>query len=387
MTNKHLTNNIIIKAVGKFLPKNIVSNAQLSEKIDTSDEWIFSRTGIRQRHLADVFDGENVAYMAFKAALDALKKADISSEDIGLIIVATSTANKIFPSVATQVAGLLGCNLDVASFDLQAACTGFIPAYVMANNMMECNAEIKYALVIGAEKMSDIVNWQDRSTCVLFGDGAGAVVLARNQDACNLSGGNNCFVGENADLGIKITSENADLGIKITSECGGLSKDISVGLSRENQGECSGLSGGQAAALDRGMIDYKMGSNGKLVDILYANNKEEGIVMNGKEVFITATQKLAAVVIDLCRRNNMEVGQIDHFLFHQANQRILKSLVQNLKIDQDKVHSVIDLYANTSAASIPLLLDYHFHKIHPGQKVLLAAIGGGMTWGGVLLNF
>lgn len=310
-------NNIIkIIATGGYLPNKIISNDELSKKLDTTDEWIRSRTGIKQRHISS--EEETTAFMASQAAQRALKEGNLSPEKIDLIIVATTTPNKIFPSVASEVGASLGCN-NIAAFDLQAVCSGFLYAYVTAVNMMQSNSNINHVLVIGSERMSSILDWNDRASCVLFGDGAGAVLLTKNSQF--------------------------------------------------------------------GYIDSILKSDGSLGNILYANNHIEGLKMNGRAVFAHATNKLAEIIRELCATNQIDLAQIDHFIIHQANIRILQFLAEKLKIDCSKMPASIESHANTSAASIPLLLNEYKANIKNGDLILMAAAGAGFTWGAALLRF
>lgn len=314
-----MKNNIIkIIAIGGYLPNKIITNDELSKDLNTDDEWIRSRTGIGQRHIAST--KETTSFMASQAANNALKEANVAPDQVDLIIVATTTANKIFPSVAAEVGAILGCN-HAPAFDLQAVCSGFLYGYVTAVNMMQANPNLNHILVIGSERMSSIVDWNDRGSCILFGDGAGAVLLARDQ--------NNQF----------------------------------------------------------GYIDSILKADGGLADILYANSITEGLKMNGRAVFANATNKLAEVTKELCLKNKIEIEEIDHFVIHQANIRILQFLAEKLKIDPKKMPASIEKHANTSAASIPLLLNEYKSSIKKGDLILMAAAGAGFTWGAALLRF
>jgi 3-oxoacyl-[acyl-carrier-protein] synthase-3 len=251
-------NGVKILSTGSFLPKKIIKNDELDKSLETNDEWIVQRTGIKQRHISS--ESEDSAEMATFAALDAISKfkkinPDFSPQnEIGLIIVATVTPNKIFPSVSAQVSAKLGLKKDVIVFDLNAVCSGFLYAFVVANNLISCSpgGNLKKALVIGSEQMSSIVDWTDRSTCVLFGDGAGALLLGHEQER----------------------SIN----------------DVFAHVSDESAGR-------------PGMIDYLLRSDGALGEILYAQNKLECLKMNGKEVFLTACKDLEKTIRDFCERN------------------------------------------------------------------------------------
>jgi 3-oxoacyl-[acyl-carrier-protein] synthase-3 len=314
-------NGLKILSSGSFLPKNIVKNNDLDSSIGTSDEWIKQRTGICQRQIASSDeDSASMGFEASKNAIENFKKInpDFSIDEIDLIIVATTTPNKIFPSVAAQIGGFLGLKKNLIVFDLNAVCSGFLYAFIVANNMISSSSgEIKKALIVGSEKMSSILDWNDRSTCVLFGDGAGAVLLGHD--------------GE----------DNHDIGL----------------------------------------IDYIFRSDTSLNHILYANNKDEFLKMNGKEVFMTASKELEKSIRDICEKNSISIDQIDLFLIHQSNERILKFLAESLGVPGEKFLVSISVHANTSAASIPLLIDYKKDLIKSNSLILIGAVGGGMVWG------
>lgn len=318
-------NKSFILSVGSYLPKKTLSNNEIASMVDTSDEWIRQRTGITQRHIAD--EGELTSDLAFNAARNAIEKAKISVDEIGLIIVATTTSDKTFPSCATIVQNKLKCK-NAFAFDVQAACSGFIYAVTIADSLIQSNDRIRYTLVIGAEIMSRIVNWEDRSTCVLFGDGAGAVVMK--------------------------------------SEMGKKSSIISISLHSDGNVDALYTSGGVSST----------GNSGK-------------ICMNGREVFKYAVDKLTASVEEALRCNNLKITDIDWLIPHQANIRIIEAVVKKLDFPIEKVINTLDKHANTSAASIPLALDYAIQesKIKSGNLVLLISIGAGLTWGSVLLRY
>jgi len=309
---------------GAYLPKTVVTNADLSSKVETSDEWILTRTGIRERHIAA--EGELTSDLAAAAARNALERAKLSASDIDLLIVATTTPDNTFPATAARVQAKLGMT-GGAAFDIQAVCSGFIFALATADNFIKCG-QVKRALVIGADTLSRLVDWQDRTTCVLFGDGAGAVVL----EAC-------------------------DSGI-----AGILSTHI------HSQGEHYDLlrtTGGPSSTGQVGVIE-----------------------MNGKEVFKHAVMNLAEVVDEALKFNGMTPDDLDWIVPHQANRRILDGTAKKLGIDPAKVVVTVDRHANTSAASIPLALDEALSdgRIKPGQLILLEAMGGGFTWGAALVR-
>ncbi len=302
----------------------MLSNNEIASIVETSDEWIRQRTGIVQRHIAD--EGELTSDLAVNAAKSAIEKAKISVDEIDLIIVATTTPDKTFPSCATIVQSKLKCK-NAFAFDVQAACSGFIYAVTVADSLIKSNNRIKYALVIGAEIMSRIVDWEDRSTCVLFGDGAGAVVMK----------------SEMGRSGIISTNLYSDGNVDILCTNGGVSST---------------------------------GDSGK-------------IYMNGREVFKHAVDKLTALIEETLKCNNLKITDIDWLIPHQANIRIIEAVVKKLDFPIEKVINTVDKHANTSAASIPLALDYAIQesKIKSGNLVLLISIGAGLTWGSVLLHY
>ncbi|MCB2090252.1 MAG: ketoacyl-ACP synthase III [Alphaproteobacteria bacterium] len=319
----------VVSGTGSYLPERILTNKELEKKVDTSDEWIVERTGIKQRHIAS--ETEVTSDLAVKAAIKALESANLAATDIDLIVVATSTADQTFPSTATTVQFKLG-NTNGAAFDVQAVCSGFVYALTVADNFIKAG-QSKHALVIGAETFSRILDWEDRTTCVLFGDGAGAVVLS----AHNGAGNNN----------------------------------------------------------DRGILASRIHSDGTYNDLLYVDGgvSSTGTIgflrMKGKEVFRHAVVKLAGVIGEVLEDSNMTSENIDWIVPHQANKRILDGTARKLQIDPEKVIVTVDKHANTSAASIPLALDEAVRdgRITKGQVVILEAMGGGFTWGACLLRW
>ena len=314
-----------ISATGSYLPERILTNAELSQKVETSDEWIVERTGITKRHIAA--EGELTSDIAYKAALRALEKSDIKAEDIDLIILATTTPDLTFPASATTVQAKLGANKAFA-FDIQAVCSGFVYAIATADNFIK-TGQVKNALVIGADILSRIVDWKDRNTCVLFGDGAGAVLL-------------------------QATTEK---------NCGIISSDLH--------------------------------SDGTLNDILKTNggpalNQKTGFIeMAGKEVFKHAVEKMSKSVISALDKAGLTTKDIDLLVPHQANIRILNAVATRLELPPEKVILTVHDHANTSAASIPLALDYanSQNRIKKGDVVVLEALGGGLTWGSVVVRW
>ncbi len=308
----------VIKGTGSALPKNRVSNAELAAKVDTSDEWITERTGIKFRHIAG--PDETTATLATLAARNALEAAGMTADDIDLIIVATATPDQTFPASATIVQHALGCNGGVA-FDVAAVCSGFLYAFSVAESMIRAGSA-KNALVIGSETFSRILDWEDRATCVLFGDGAGAVVLS----------------GEVGTRGALATRLHAD--------------------GRHN--ELLYVDGGPSTT----------GTVGKLR-------------MKGREVFRHAVTNLANVMTETLAAADVAANDVDWVVPHQANARIIDATAKKLGLDSAKVVMTVDQHANTSAASVPLALDVAVRdgRIKSGDIIVLEAMGGGFTWG------
>lgn len=326
-----MTCKAYIAGTGSYLPEKILTNADLEKMVDTSDEWIVQRSGIKERHIAA--DDESTFSMAVKAAQRALDAAGLSPDQINGIIVATTTPDTTFPAVAVKVQAALGIP-QCPAFDVQAVCSGFVYALSTANAFIRTGMASRM-LVIGAEKMSSIVDWTDRSTCVLFADGAGAVVLeARDAD------------------------------------------------------EDEGLDG-------QGIHSTHLYADGEGRELLYTDGgpsttQNAGhIKMEGKEVFKYAVKYLAEIVGEVLAENRIHPGVIDWLVPHQANIRIIESTAKKLDLPMDKVVVTIDRHGNTSAASIPLALDEAVRdgRIKRGQMVLLEAMGGGLTWGAVLVRF
>ena len=321
-----MRNNNYIVGSGAYLPKKILTNYDLSKKIDTTDEWITSRTGIKERHIAD--KNQLNSDLAFEAAKRAIKNSKIKASNIDLIIVATSTPDNTFPSTATKVQAKLGIKKGFA-FDIQAACTGFIYALSIADNYLS-NNQATFALVIGSEIFSRILDWKDRSTCVLFGDGAGAIILGKQKKN-----------KKSRIISTELYSDGRFYNL--------LYVDGGVSL----------------------------------------NQKAGYLKMNGKEVFKHAITKLVKIVKLNLKKNNLKINDIDWIIPHQANKRIMVSTAKKLKIPFNKVLMTIEKHANTSSASIPLTLDFAISKkiIKRNQLILFEAIGGGLTWGCSLLKF
>ncbi|MBO9602663.1 MAG: ketoacyl-ACP synthase III [Novosphingobium sp.] len=311
----------VVKGTGSALPARAVSNDELAKTVDTSDEWIVERTGIRSRHIAG--EGETTATLATEAARRALAAAGVDASEIGLIVLATATPDQTFPATATIVQDALGCNGGIA-FDVAAVCSGFLYALGVADSMLRTGAARK-ALVIGAETFSRILDWEDRATCVLFGDGAGAIVLAAEE------------VAEDGP-GILATRLHAD--------------------------------GAHNALLNVDGGPSTTGTVGK-------------VRMKGREVFRHAVVNLAEVLAEALAGAGLTPADVDWVVPHQANARILDATSRKLGLPPEKVVVTVDRHANTSAASVPLALDVAVRdgRIKPGDLVVLEAMGGGFTWG------
>lgn len=316
---------------GSYLPSNILTNKDLEKRVDTSDEWIRSRTGITQRHI--VSETESTLDLSEAAAKKAIEMAGIDPKELGLIIVATTTPDRIFPSTACLLQGRLG-NTTCPAFDLQAVCAGFIYGLSVADQFIR-SGTIDYALVIGAEAFSRIVDWSDRSTCVLFGDGAGAVVLKRSDSP-----------------GLLSTHIHAD----------GRYEDLLN-------------------------VPYGVGRSDMEVDKLLPSDHK--VKMRGNEVFRMAVKTLGDIVDETLAANGLTKESIDWLVPHQANIRIIQATAKKLKMPLDRVVVTVDKHGNTSAASVPLALDVAVRdgRIQPGQIFLMEAFGGGFTWGSALCRF
>jgi 3-oxoacyl-[acyl-carrier-protein] synthase-3 len=314
----------VVAGVGSALPKRRVDNEELAQTVDTSDQWIVDRTGIRSRYIAG--EGETTASLATDAARAALKNAGIEPSEVGLIVLATATPDQTFPSSATKVQAALGIN-DCVAFDVHAVCTGFLYALSVADAMIRAGTA-RTALVIGAETFSRILDWEDRTTCVLFGDGAGALVLR----------------GEGGERGILATRLHAD----------GRHNDLLF------------VDGGPSTT----------GTVGKLR-------------MKGREVFRHAVVNLADVLKEVLSAASLGPEDVDWVVPHQANARILDATAKKLDLPSNKVVVTVDRHANTSAASVPLALDAAVRdgRIKRGDIVVLEAMGGGFTWGAAVLRY
>jgi 3-oxoacyl-[acyl-carrier-protein] synthase-3 len=316
-------------SAGSYLPAKIITNDELAKTVDTSDDWIQQRTGIRQRHIAA--DGELTSDLAVKAAEQALANAGLTGADLDCIVLGTTTPDHTFPATATKVQQRLGMHHGFA-MDVQAVCSGFVYALTIADNFIRLG-QAKRALVIGAETFSRILDWQDRNTCVLFGDGAGAVILEAAEGK-----------GDNSDQGILTTHLFSD----------GRHYDALF------------VDGGPSATKTTGVVH-----------------------MEGKEVFRHAVTNLAASIDAAIAAAHIAPGDVDWLVPHQANQRIIHSMGQKLKLPPEKVVVTVDRHANTSAASIPLALAEAVNdgRIQRGDLILMEAMGGGFTWGSALVRW
>jgi len=319
----------VVLGCGSYLPRQILTNAELASRIDTSDEWIVQRTGIKQRHIAA--EGEFTSHLAINAARAALESAGLDAQSIDLIVLATSTPDNTFPATAVAVQSGLGIHHG-AAFDLQAVCSGFVFALATADNFLR-GGGYKRALVIGAETFSRILDWNDRGTCVLFGDGAGAVVLEAQQQP--------------------------------------------------------------GGASDRGILTTHLRSDGQHKSKLYVDGGPSStqtvgyLRMEGREVFKHAVGMITDVIVDALNATGLSVEDINWFIPHQANKRIIDASAHKLHIAPQKVVLTVDRHGNTSAASIPLALDVAVKdgRVKKGDLLLLEAMGGGFTWGSVLLRW
>lgn len=324
-----MTKHAFIRGVGSYLPARVLTNAQLSETVETSDEWIRERTGITQRYIAA--EGQNTSDLGYHAAVSALADAKMEAAEIDLIIVATSTPDLTFPSTATMIQERLEIRTG-AAFDVQAVCSGFIYAITVADAMIQ-SGKAHNILVIGAETFSRILDWNDRTTCVLFGDGAGAMILS------------------------------------------------STSSGEKNAGN--------------GVLNTFIRSDGRHKDLLYVDGGPSStqtvgkLRMIGNQVFRHAVRELSDSMVQCSGQVGVEITDIDWFVPHQANQRILEAVAKRLDLRRGQVVSTVAYHANTSAASIPLALDTAIRdgRIKRGHKIMLEAFGGGFTWGAALLEY
>ncbi|TWA68061.1 3-oxoacyl-[acyl-carrier-protein] synthase III [Azospirillum brasilense] len=313
---------------GSYLPANVVTNRDLEARVDTSDEWIVQRTGIKARHIAA--DGELTSDLAIAAATRALEHAGVDAASIDCIVLATTTPDNTFPATATKVQAALGTK--GFALDIQAVCAGFVYAMSIADNFIRIG-QANRALVIGAETFSRLLDWKDRTTCVLFGDGAGAVVM----DGYDAAG----------------------------------------------------------TSADRGVLSTHLHSDGAQYGLLYVDGGPSTtgtaghVRMNGQDVFRHAVSKLSSVVEEALAANGLEPSAVDWLVPHQANQRIIDGIARKLKLPSDKVVLTVDRHGNTSAASIPLALCEAVHdgRVKRGDLILMEAIGGGLTWGAAMVRW
>jgi len=325
--------SIIIKGIGTYQPKKVLTNADLAKMVDTSDEWIVTRTGIQERRIAE--DNETTSLMGVQAAKVALERAQISKDEIDLLIVATLSPDMIFPATACLIQQQLGLR-KIPCFDLQAACTGFIYALEVASKMMQAG-NYKNTLIVGSEKMSSVLNWHDRSTCVLFGDGAGAVVLS------------------------KIDTPNVGIIDSILASDGSQAEIL-----------CQPAGGSACPPTLESIQEGK-----------------HFLKMNGREIFKYAVRLMEQVSLQILEKNQLSPQDIDIVIPHQANIRIINALASRLNIPMEKFIINLSQVGNTSAASIPLALNEAFeqNKLHKNKYILLVAFGGGLTWGASLLKW
>lgn len=320
---------IIIKGIGAYTPSKIVTNDDLSKIVETSDEWIRSRTGIKERRISQ---GEDTSYMGIKASEKAIELANLQREDIDLIVFSTCTPDMFIPSSACIVQKGMGLKNAVA-FDLNAACSGFVYGIDVARSLMKTN-NYKNALVIGSENLSKVINWEDRKTCVLFADGAAAVVLSK--------------------------SESEGIIDSICKSYGDNGEFLSIG-GREIKNPF----------MDKSISKYQY------------------LDMDGSEIFKFATSSVISSIKDILQKNNMTIDDIDYIVPHQANVRIIEYVAKKLKTSMDKFYMNIDTYGNTSSASIPLALNEMYNKgiLQKGQNLLLVGFGGGLTYGSCLIKW
>ncbi len=317
-----------IAGTGRYLPERVLTNADLEEIVETSDEWIRTRTGVERRHVAA--EDESTSHLCIEAAKSAMEAANVKAEDIDLIVIGTTTPDLVFPNIATLVQqglGIHGC----PAFSIEAACTGFIYALSTADKFIRVG-ETQCALVIGAEIITKLVDWSDRTTCVLFGDGAGAVIVKPSDEP-----------------GIISTHLGAD----------GKYKEL---------------------------LYYPVGPS---KDLITAGTDKVGIIMRGNEVFKVAVKTLGAVATEALEANNIDKSDLDWLIPHQANLRIIQATAKRLGLPLEKVIITVQDHGNTSAASVPMALDVGVRdgRIKRGQLILLEAFGGGFTWGSVLMRY
>ena len=321
--------NSKIIGVGTYTPQNVVLNEDLQKIVDTSDDWIRSRTGIQERRIST---GEQTSDLAANAARVALEMANINAEDIDYIIVATITPDNYTPSTASMVQDKIGA-INASAIDINAACTGFMYAMEIADCLIK-NGTYKNILIIGAETLSKILDWKDRSTCVLFGDGAGAAILTGTKE----NGVKAIITGSDGSKGSSLVAENLALSNPFTTDCEGVNPYIT---------------------------------------------------MNGGEVFKFATRIMENSIVQVLAKGEVSLQEIDYIIPHQANYRIIEHVSKKLKLDMSKFIINLDKYGNTSGASIPIALAeaVELGKVKKGDKIVLVGFGGGLTWGSVLIEY
>jgi len=322
----------ILRGIGSYVPEKILDNKELSLKVETSDDWIRTRTGIRERRIAA--SDQPTSELALNAARKAIEAAQIQTDQIDLVIVATITPDMAFPSTACILQHKLGLG-KVACFDLEAACSGFLYSLDVADGML-ASGRYKCALVIGAEKMSSILDWEDRTTCVLFGDGAGAAIVMTEGDGPNLVGFRSGADGSNPSL-----------------------------------------------------LHQPAGGSKQPASIASIENREHFLKMNGKEIFKSAVRVMEKATRELLKANGLETQDVDHVIPHQANVRIVESMAQRLEIPLEKFFCNLDRHGNTSAASIPIAFDEACQRglFRKGEIGVLVAFGAGLTWSATLIRF
>jgi len=315
---------------GHYCPDNIVTNKDIEAMVDTSDEWIVKRTGIKERRISK---DEGTVDLAYKASLEALKNSNLTKDDIDLIVVGTLSPDSLVPSTACRLQGLLGCG-NITAFDLSAACSGFVYSLIVASSLLKSTGK-KRALVVGAEVLSRFTDWKDRSTCILFGDGAGAVIIESSEEKDGL---------------------------------------ISFCLSADGSSGDSLLAG-------------ELGFNTPFMEEETIENRY--IRMEGSDVFRFAVSIIPKIVNELLEKSGESLENIKYIVPHQANSRIIDEAARRLKINKDKFFVNVDRYGNTSSASIPIALSEMNQRglINKGDKIILAAFGGGLTWAGTLIKF
>ena len=323
-----------LRSIGSYIPQNILTNHDLEQMVDTSDEWIVKRTGIKERRIAN--EDEVTSDLGYKAALKAINRADINIEEIDMVVCATLSPDYLtMPSTAAMISKKLGIS-NVMAFDISAACTGFVYLMSVAKSFIESGAK-KNVLIVGAEKISSIVDYEDRSTCILFGDGAGAAVISATED-------------KNEAIIDVLASSDGRHGDLLITPGGGSKYPI-----REDN----------------------------------VNEKLQYMKMSGNEVFKVAVKTLTNDVIEILKKNSIDASEVDMFIPHQANHRIVEAVRSKLNFPIEKTAMTVSKYGNTSSASIPMAMNdmYESGKIKYGDLMLLDAFGGGFTWGSALLKF